>query len=151
MVFENVALAEGENTVCARSGDVVSNTIRLNAVAEHNYAYDLPEGNQAANWFDDPEAIAARKALKYPKGYYSIKDKMGTLLANPQTAAILGGLMSKMAQRAGAGMIDAGKMGEEMQQFMNMMRLCDMLKMAGDKVPAEAKIALNEALTKIKK
>ena len=42
-------------------------------------------------------------------------------------------------------------MGEEMKKFMTMMRLSDMLKMAGDKVPMEAKIALNEALTKIKK
>ena len=38
-----------------------------------------------------------------------------------------------------------------MMQMMNMMRLSDMLKMAGDKVPMEAKVALNEALTKIKK
>ena len=46
----------------------------------------------------------------------------------------------------------AGEMpGEEMKRFMNMMRLSDMLKMAGDKVPMEAKIALNNALIQIKK
>ena len=32
------------------------------------------------------EAIAARQAFKYPKGYYSIKDKVGVLAANPETA-----------------------------------------------------------------
>lgn len=72
VVFENVALADGENTVFAKSGEVISNTITLNAVAEHNFAYDLPDGNQAANWFDDPAARAAREAFKYPKGYFSI-------------------------------------------------------------------------------
>jgi len=152
VVFENVPLQDGENTVSARSCcGVESNVITLRAVAEHNYAYDLPEGNQGANWFDDPAAVAARKALKYPKGYYSIKDKVGVLMANPETAAILGGLMQQFMSGMGAGVADLSTMGEEMKQFMNMMRLNDMLKMAGDKVPAEVKLQLNEALTKIKK
>ena len=151
VVFENVALVDGENTVCAKSGETVSNVITLNGVASHNYAYDLPEGNQGANWFDDPAAIAARKAMKYPKGYYSIKDKVGVLMSNPETAAILGGFMQKAMAGMGAGVMDMSAMGAEMAEFMNMMRLSDMLKMAGDKVPAEVKIQLNEALTKIKK
>ena len=151
VTFENVELKDGANTVTAYSGDVQGNQITLNGVAEHNYAYDLPEGNQGANWFDDPAAVAARKAFKYPKGYYSIKDKIGVLMQNPETAAILGNLMQSVAQSMGAGLMDVSQMGEEMMKFMNMMRLSDMLKMAGDKVPVEAKIALNEALTKIKK
>ncbi len=151
VTFENVELRDGTNTVTAYSGNVKGNEIILNGVAEHNYAYDLPEGNQGANWFDDPAAVAARKAFKYPKGYYSIKDKIGVLMQNPETAAVLGNLMQNVAQSMGAGMMDLSQMGEEMMKFMNMMRLSDMLKMAGDKVPMEAKIALNEALTKIKK
>ncbi len=151
VTFEDVALNDGPNTVTAYAGEVKANVITLNGVAEHNYAYDLPEGNQGANWFDDPAAIAARKAFKYPKAYYSIKDKMGVLMANPQTAAILGGLMQQMSSGMAAGMVDMASMGEEMKRFMNMMRLSDMLKMAGDKVPMEAKIALNNALTQIKK
>ncbi len=151
VTFENVALQDGANTVTAYSGDVKANTITLNAVAEHNYAYDLPEGNQGANWFDDPAAVAARKAFKYPKGYYSIKDKIGVLMANPETAAVLGGFMKQAMTGMGAGMVDMASMGEEMAKFMNMMRLSDMLKMIGDKVPTEAKIAINEALIKIKK
>ncbi len=151
VVFENVPMADGENVITAKSCcGVESNAVTLNAVAEHNYAYDLPEGNQGANWFDDPAAVAARKAMKYPKGYYSIRDKFGVLMANPECAAILGGMMQQVMS-AGQGMMDLSQMGEEMQQFMQMMRLSDMLKMIGDKVPAEAKIALNEALTKIKK
>ena len=150
IVFEG-AVVDGENVITAYSGDVKANTIKLNGVAEHDYSYDLPEGNQGANWFDDPAAIAARTAFKYPKGYYSIKDKVGVLLANPETAAILGDVFSKLMSGAGSMMGEGMQMGESMKEFMNMMRLNDMLKMMGAGFPAEAKLALNEALTKIKK
>ena len=150
IVFEN-AVVDGENVISAYSGDVKSNEVKLNGVAEHDYSYDLPEGNQGANWFDDPAAIAARAAFKYPKGYYSIKDKLGVLLANPETAAILGDLFAKVMGGAGSMMGEGMQMGESMKEFMNMMRLSDMLKMMGAGIPAEVKLQLNEALTKIKK
>ena len=150
ITFEN-AVVDGENVITAYSGDVKANTIKLNGVAVHDYSYDLPEGNAAANWFDDPAALAARTAFKYPKGYYSIKDKVGVLLANPETAAIVNELLAKMLAGAGGLMGGGMEMGESMKDFMNMMRLSDMLKMMGPAFPAEAKLQLNEALTKIKK
>ena len=151
IVFENVVV-DGENVITAYSGDVKSNEVKLQGVAEHDYSYDLPEGNQGANWFDDPAALAARQAFKYPKGYYSIKDKVGVLLANPETAAILGDMFSKMMAGAGSLMGEGmGQMSDGMKEFMNMMRLSDMLKMMGAGMPAEVKLQLNEALTKIKK
>ncbi len=150
VTFENVALKDGENTVSACSGDVKSNEITLNAVAEHDYSYDLPDGNQGANWFDDPAAVAMKKAFKYPKDAYSIKDKMGVLMENPQTAAILGGLMQKF-MGGNSMMSGMGQMSEEMMGFVRAMRLSDALKMAGDAVTMEAKLALNQALNQIKK
>ena len=150
IVFENVVV-DGENVISAYAGDVKSNEVKLNGVAEHDYSYDLPEGNQGANWFDDPAAVAARTAFKYPKGYYSIKDKVGVLMSNPETAAILGETLAKVMGGAGSLMSGEMEMGESMKDFMNMMRLSDMLKMMGAGFPAEAKLALNEALTKIKK
>ena len=150
IVFEN-AVVDGENVITAYAGEVKANTITLNGVAEHDFSYDLPEGNQGANWFDDPAAIAARTAFKYPKGYYSIKDKVGVLMSNPETAKILGEVLAKMMGGAGDLMGGGMEMGESMKEFMNMMRLSDMLKMMGPSFPAEAKLALNEALTQIKK
>ena len=150
ITFENVVV-DGENVITAYSGDVKANTITLQGVAEHDYSYDLPEGNQGANWFDDPAAVAARTAFKYPKGYYSIKDKVGVLLANPETAAIVSETFASMMAGAGGLMGGGMEMGESMKEFMNMMRLNDMLKMMGPAFPAEAKLQLNEALTKIKK
>lgn len=65
VVFEDVALNDGANTVTAKSGDIQGNTITLNAVAQHNMAYDLPDGEEeAGNWFNDPNA----KPLEYPEG-----------------------------------------------------------------------------------
>ena len=148
--FENVALNDGENTVTAYAGDVKANSITLCGVAEHDYSYDLPDGNQGVNWFDDPELVAMKKAFKYPKDAFSIKDKMGALFANPQTAAILGDLMKNM-MGANTMMSSMGQMSPEMMQFMNNMRLSDALKMAGDAFPMAAKLALNQALNQVKK
>ena len=122
----------------------------LCGVAEHDYSYDLPDGNQGVNWFDDPAAVAMKKAFKYPKDAYSIKDKMGALLGNPQTAAILGNLFQSMMS-GNSLMGSMGEMSDEMKQFMNNMRLNDALKMMGDKFPMEAKLKLNQALNAIKK
>lgn len=144
VVFEDVALNDGANTVTAKSGDIQGNTITLNAVAQHNMAYDLPDGEgEAGNWFNDPNA----KPLEYPEGYYSIKDKISDLMANSQTAAIIGDLIKGMGQ-GGAGMTMEG---DAMKEFMMMMRLSNMIKMAGKSFPAGLKRTLNEQLTKIKK
>ena len=152
VVFENVALKDGENTVCAKSCcGVESNVITLNAVAEHDYSYDLPDGNHGVNWFDDPELVAMKKAFKYPKDAYSIKDKMGDLMANPETAKILAQMMEMMASGGPNVMSSMGEMGEEMMGFLKMMRLNDALKMAGDAIPMKVKLELNQALNAIKK
>jgi len=149
ITFEDVALNDGENTVTAYAGEVKANTITLCGVAEHDYSYDLPDGNEGVNWFDDPELVAMKKAFKYPKDAYSIKDKFGVLMANPQCAAVLGGLMQGMANNT--MMSSMGEMSEEMKGFMNNMRLNDMLKMAGAAVSMEMKLKLNQALNQIKK
>ncbi len=150
ITFENVALNDGENTVTAFSGDVKGNEIVLCGVAEHDYSYDLPDGNQGVNWFDDPKLVEMKKAFKYPKDAYSIKDKMGALMDNPQTAAILGGLMQGFMS-GNSMMASMGEMSEEMMGFMKAMRLSDALKMAGDAVSMEMKLKLNQALNQIKK
>ena len=152
IVFENVVL-DGENVITAYAGDVKANTVTLMGVAEHDYSYDLPEGTQGANWFDDPELVEMKKAFKYPKDAYSIKDKMGDLMANPQTAALLGKMMEAMTSggAAGAMMSSMGQMSEEMMGFMKMMRLSDALKMAGDAVSMKTKLEINLALNQIKK
>ena len=149
IVFENVVV-DGENTVTAYAGEVKGNEIKLNGVAEHDYSYDLPDGNQGVNWFDDPELVAMKKAFKYPKDAYSIKDKIGALLGNPETAAVLGNVFQSMM--SGNNLMGSmGEMSPEMMQFMNNMRLSDALKMMGAGFPMKDKLALNQALNAVKK
>ena len=73
-------------------------------------------------------------------------------MANPETAAIIGGVLARKAGEGGtAGFdIDIDKSSSAMAEFMNMMRLSDMLKMMGD-IPTEQKVAINDQLIKIKK
>ena len=149
IVFENV-IVDGENTVTAYAGKVKANTVTFQGVAEHDYSYDLPEGNQGANWFDDPELVAMKKAFKYPKDAFSIKDKMGALMDHPQAGALLGQMMQQ-AMGANKMMASMGEMSPEMMKFMRNMRLSDALKMAGDAVSLKDKLALNQALNAIKK
>lgn len=154
-VFENVDLKEGENQITAKAGEC-QDTIFLNGVKEHDFRYDLPEGNEGANWFHDPAAIEARKAYKlnYPAGCYSIKDKVGVLYKNPKTAAILQELMEEVASQSSMVSMFASKdgdMGNEMQEFMGMMPLINLLKMAGPGFGRAERFALNERLNKIKK
>ena len=152
VVFENVALNDGDNTVTATCGDVQANTITLRSVAEHNYAYDLPEGNEGANWFDDPAAIAARKKMNYPAGYYNIKDKVCDLMANPEAAAAVQEIMAAVMGGSSFSMMDTVP-GEDnpMKDFFLLARLNNLLKMAGKAVTLEMKYELNEKLNKIKK
>ena len=149
IVFENVVV-DGENVITAYSGDVKANTITLNGVAEHDYRYDLPDGNQGVNWFDDPELVAMKKAFKYPKDAFSIKDKFGVLMAHPEAGALLGSLL-KQAMAENQMMASMGEMSDEMKSFLNNMRLSDMLKMGGDAISMEMKLKLNQALNQIKK
>jgi beta-galactosidase len=119
-------------------------------VEEHDYSYDLPEGNQGANWFDDPELVAMKKAFKYPKDAFSIKDKMGALMDHPEAGALLGNLMQGFMS-GNSMMASMGEISPEMMKFMRNMRLSDALKMAGDAVSMEMKLKLNLALNQIKK
>jgi beta-galactosidase len=147
VVFENVALRDGANTVTAQAAGAPDDTITLNGVATPNPDYKLPDDGsaEAGNWFDD--AAGQPVELTFPEGYYSIKDKIGDLMEHPETGAVLGAMMEKMAQ-GGNGMAKSMK---NMMGMIKAMTLENVLKMAGKKVPPSAAAQINEQLTKIKK
>ena len=120
------------------------------ALPIYNYSYDLPEGNDAANWFDDPKAREARKPLNYPEGFYSIKDKVTDLLANSETAAVIKDVLDTFAHSSMMSMMNSSEEDGE-GGIMGTMRLTDMMKMAGRAFSADVKRQVNDALTKIKK
>lgn len=147
-VFEEVPLKDGSNSVWAKAGEVCSNTVQLRAVAEHNFAYDLPEGNDAGNWFNDPEA---RKPLSFPDGYYNVTDQVTDLYACPAAAEVLERelrplLNNFMAKAA----LDAAKDPQHpMAGAMGAMKLSGLLRIAARDIPAGTKRKLNELLTQI--
>ena len=84
VVFENVALKDGENTVSVKSGEV-SDTVTFNGVAEHNPEYTLPDIAAAmavGNWFDEVSDNDESDEIIVVEGYYSVKDTLGEMLRN---------------------------------------------------------------------
>ena len=142
VVFENVAMHEGENTVTAFSGEVKANTITLKAVAEPNETYALPkEDTVAGNWFDD---IRADAVLEFPEGFFSIKDTVGEMLDHPEASKIINDLFDRMF----AGMDNAKDMQKSIEMCRNM-ALEPLLVVC--KAAKGTDAYLNEKLTKIPK
>lgn len=141
VTFPDVALLDGANNITARAGGL-EDSIVLNGVAEHNRSYDLPAGEgDAGNWFDE-------NPLEFPEGFYSIRDKVRDLLANPDCARVLQPVVDGIGN---AKSLMGGGFDSPMGDFMRSMRLENLLKMAGSAFPAELKRTLNEELTKIRK
>ena len=147
-VFKDVALQDGANEITAKAVGAADDTITLNGVAQPNPDYILPQddsvGNGVANWFDD---IEVPTTLEFPEGYFSIKDRIGDIAAHPEASEVLRELFSNMGSGAGVN----AKSMDNMMGMMKNMKLQDILKMAGKRVPAQAKFVINEKLTKIKK
>ena len=101
VVFTDVPLADGENTVTAKT-ESVSDSILLCGVAEHNSQYDLPdlvEAMNAGNWFES----AGEDETALDEGGYDLTVPMGELLDNEMCMKIIRGwIMSSpmgMAQK----------------------------------------------------
>ena len=143
-VFHEVALQNGANTVTAKAAGAPDDTISLNGVDKPNESYVLPqEETEAGNWFDE---LGNEVKMEFPEGYLSIKEKLGTIMANEEGAKVLMELFEKLG--AGSGM---GKSMKNMMGMIKGMTLENILTLMGNKVPANAKGYINSLLTKIKK
>ncbi len=146
VVFENVALADGENTVTAKCGDV-SDTIMLNGVAEHNPEYTLPDIAAAmavGNWFDEVTDNEESDEIVVTEGYYSIEDPFAALAANEECVKCVKGWFMAMGNLTMASMIGAiaGMMGDAK---------ITMLQSMMDGVTQKDFAKLNRLLSRIKK
>lgn len=86
-IFENVPLEMGQNTLLAESG-ACRDEITLCRVTEPDRSYTYPlkgQGNKVSNWFTQKDAAVDL----FPEGCYSISDKIGDLLADSRTRAVL--------------------------------------------------------------
>lgn len=136
----------GETTLTAKAG-ACSDESHIKKVEVFNEEYRMKESGDVLNWFE----------ITTPEGYFSINDKLGDILANPEGMKFFGGLMSKMMSGAGdtAG-FDLGNSNEGVMKMMNgftVKRLFSMLGTMGakDKITKEDMLGINTALNQIKK
>lgn len=107
VVFENVALNNGANTITAKAGDV-EDTITLNGVAEHNEEYTLPD--LAAN----------EECVKCIKGWFMA---MGNL-----TMASMVGAIAGMMGDAKITMLSSMMEGTTQKDFAKLNRLLNKIQ-----------------------
>ena len=146
VVFENVALNDGANTVTAKAGDL-EDTITLNGVAEHNADYTLPDIAAAmavGNWFDDIADDSDSEEIEVIEGYYSVEDPCGVLLSNEECLKTVKGWLMKMGNLTMTSMLTT------VRDMMGFAKLPDTMTMMGGCTPKQL-AQLNRQLNKIKK
>ncbi|MCI6998202.1 MAG: glycoside hydrolase family 2 protein [Eubacterium sp.] len=146
VVFENVVLQDGANTITAKAGDV-EDTITLNGVAEHNPDYTLPdlaEAMQIGNWFDDIADDSDSEEIEIIDGYYSVKDPLGILFANEECLKIAKGWLMTMGNLSSASMLTT------IRDMMGDKTLEGLGGLAGEITP-KSLAQLNRMLIKVKK
>ena len=146
VVFANVALNDGENTITAKAGDV-EDTITLNGVAEHNEAYTLPDIAAAlavGNWFDDIADDEESDEIEIINGYFSVEDKAEDALSNEECAKVVKGwLMSQ-------GNLTLASMLSTLCSMNGFAPLYQVLSTMGE-IPKKDLAKLNRQLNKIQK
>ncbi len=154
-VFPDVTLQPGENQLTAQGENsasslfskpetAASDSMVLNGVEQPNPDYCLPSGAGAAgNWFDE---LGNEVELEFPEGCCSIHDKLGDLLDHPEAGPVLMEMITQMADKVGMGKNVKGVL-----RMVRSMRLEDVIKMAGNKLPAGMAQKLNQQLIQFKK
>ena len=149
VVFENVALNDGENTVTAKCAGCccgVEDTITLNGVAEHNEAYTLPDIAAAmavGNWFDEVSDNDDSEEIVVVEGYYSVEDTCGEMLANEECMKITKGWLMSM------GNLTVSSMLTTVRDMMGFRKISEMSSLA-EATPKQL-AQLNRLLSRVKK
>jgi len=145
VVFENVTLADGENTVTAK-GCGAEDTVTLNGVAEHNPDYTLPDIAEAmavGNWFDEVSDNEDNDEIVVVDGYYNVYDTCAELLSNEECFKIVKGWMMK------GGNLTIASMLTTLRDMMGFYKLTDLQSMGGF---TQKELALvNRMLSRVKK
>lgn len=142
-VFSFNVPISGEHWIEAVGADgIARDEISIRKVAKANPAYSQQlEG--VVNWFD-------REDMQAREDYFSIKDSVADLKANPETAALLQEITERMVSAFG-DVAKGVKMPADVQRKMEQMPFESQLKAAGKAVTADMVIELNRKLNTIKK
>ncbi len=139
------ALAEGQNIILAKAGDV-KDSITLEKVEKEPAIYVLPEVNEraegVANWFSSVGDMDLKAPMEFPEGKWNIRCTMEELAECPEAFEIV----AKAAKLATNFII---KPGEGMWDMMKNMSPEKMMGMAGSTMPEGFLESLNAQLIQI--
>lgn len=135
----------GEHRITAVSGNL-TDTITVRKADAPNPDYRKP-GSAIVNWFDDDSQIVR-------PGFFSIKDTMADVKADPEAARVLEEYMAPLQAKVVELFGDAARnvsLPPEMQAMMDRMSVESSLKQVGGLATAEFVRGLNAALNRVKK
>ena len=144
-VFRFSVPITGEHEIKAVSGEL-SDTMTICKVDTPNKDY-VKEGGDVVNWFDQEDEVVK-------EGYFSIKDSVGSIKANPEAAAVYSELTAPLQAKAAEAYGDVAKnvqLPPEVLAMMDRMSVEATLKQMGKLVTPEFVHKLNFALNQVKK
>lgn len=115
----------------------------INKVDVFNEEYRLKEKGAVLNWFDITE----------PEGCFSLNDKVGDIMDNPEGRSVFDKLMDQVL-KASDGKMAGFEMNEGMMKMMGgftVIRLTNLMGTIGATFTKEQLLSLNEQLNRIKK
>ncbi len=143
--FRFTVTNKGETELAAIAGDCRDES-RIRKVDNPNESYRLREKVAVLNWFDINEV----------EGCFSLNDKLGGILDNPEAAAVFKPLMDKLAKAASKGR-GMGSLSDGMMKMLRSFTVLRMLSMVptmiggGADITKEELLSLNARLNRIRK
>ena len=135
---------KGKTTLVAKAGSC-SDESTIHKVDKFNEKYRLKEDGAVLNWFD----------ITAPEGHFSLNDKIGDILANPEGQRLFGDWMKQLLGGNGENKKVMGfELSPAMMKLMGgftVLRAMNMAGAANISVTKEQLLAINEQLNKIKK
>ena len=148
--FEVPLKTLGATKIKAVSGDV-SDEASIKYVRKPYQGYILKSEATVDNWFDKNNEFD----FKFPEGYFSIKDKLGHIMATEEGEALINSLMDRVVKMMMSGPDSQSKgevkISKGMMKLASSMTIERIAGLAGDKVTADMLFEVNERLNKIKK
>ena len=148
--FEVPLKTLGATKIKAVSGEV-SDEASIKYVRKPYQGYILKTEEKVDNWFDKNNEFD----FKFPEGYFSIKDKLGDIMATEEGEALISSLMDRVVKTMMSGPDSESKgevkISKGMMKLAGSMTIERIAGMAGDKVTPDVLFEVNEMLNKIKK
>ena len=131
----------GESALRAVAGECTDES-RIRKVETFNEAYRLKLKGAVLNWFDITE----------PEGRFSLNDKMGDIMDNPESARIIGELLEKLMGGAGGKSSGFEIADENRRKMMNSFTALRLINMqSGSKLTKDELLDINARLNNVSK